>query len=52
MLPEGRVELFIGTLGFRSGGEGGTHYYQGQPELLREAVELCLGWMSERGLRD
>lgn len=29
---------------------GATHYYQGQPELLQQAVELCVGWMQERGL--
>ena len=32
--------------------EGATHYYQGQPELLKEAVETCLGWMRERRLAD
>jgi pimeloyl-ACP methyl ester carboxylesterase len=32
--------------------KGATHYYQGQPELLKQAVELCLGWMRERGLAD
>ena len=30
--------------------KGATHYYQGQPELLKHAVELCVGWMQERGL--
>jgi pimeloyl-ACP methyl ester carboxylesterase len=30
--------------------KGATHYYVGQPELLREAVELCTGWMRERRL--
>lgn len=30
--------------------KGATHYYQGQPELLRQAVELCVGWMRERSL--
>jgi alpha-beta hydrolase superfamily lysophospholipase len=29
---------------------GGTHYYQGQPELLEEAVRLCTGWLAERRL--
>ena len=29
---------------------GATHYYQGQPGLLREAVELCAGWLRERDL--
>jgi pimeloyl-ACP methyl ester carboxylesterase len=32
--------------------EGATHYYQGQPELLAQAVETCLGWMRERRLID
>jgi pimeloyl-ACP methyl ester carboxylesterase len=27
-----------------------THYYQGQPELLQQAVDLCVGWMGKRGL--
>jgi alpha-beta hydrolase superfamily lysophospholipase len=31
---------------------GATHYYQGQPDQLQEAVDLCLGWMRERGLAD
>ena len=30
--------------------QGATHYYQGQPELLEQAVELCVGWMGRRGL--
>jgi pimeloyl-ACP methyl ester carboxylesterase len=30
--------------------QGATHYYQGQPELLEQAVELCVGWMAKRGL--
>ena len=30
--------------------KGATHYYQGQPGLLEQAVELCVGWMQERGL--
>lgn len=29
---------------------GATHYYQGQAELLRQAVELCVGWLQQRGL--
>jgi hypothetical protein len=29
---------------------GATHYYQGQPELLKQAVELCVGWLRERSL--
>lgn len=31
---------------------GATHYYQGQPELLREAVALCLDWMGRHDLID
>jgi hypothetical protein len=30
--------------------KGATHYYQGQPELLKQAVELCVGWLRERSL--
>lgn len=30
--------------------KGATHYYAGQPELLQEAVDLCLSWMRERKL--
>ncbi len=30
--------------------KGATHYYQGQPEQLRQAVELWTGWMRERNL--
>jgi pimeloyl-ACP methyl ester carboxylesterase len=29
--------------------QGATHYYQGQPELLAEAVKTCLDWTRERG---
>ena len=32
--------------------KGGTHYYQGQPEQLAEAVQLCLGWLRERRLQE
>jgi pimeloyl-ACP methyl ester carboxylesterase len=32
--------------------EGATHYYQGQPELLKQAVELCVGWMGKQNLLD
>jgi hypothetical protein len=32
--------------------KGATHYYAGQPELLRQAVDLCTSWMRERGLVD
>lgn len=30
--------------------EGATHYYQGQPEKLAQAVALWTGWMRERNL--
>ena len=30
--------------------KGATHYYQGQPELLKQAVELCVGWMAKQDL--
>jgi pimeloyl-ACP methyl ester carboxylesterase len=30
--------------------QGATHYYQGQPEVLKQAVDTCLGWMAERHL--
>jgi pimeloyl-ACP methyl ester carboxylesterase len=30
--------------------KGATHYYQGQPQLLKEAVDTCLGWMDARRL--
>jgi pimeloyl-ACP methyl ester carboxylesterase len=29
---------------------GATHYYQGQPQLLNHAVDLCVGWLRERNL--
>jgi len=32
--------------------KGATHYYQGQPELLKQAVELCVGWMAKQNLLD
>lgn len=32
--------------------KGATHYYQGQPELLQQAVDLCTGWMGSRNLLD
>jgi pimeloyl-ACP methyl ester carboxylesterase len=32
--------------------EGATHYYQGQPELLKQAVETCLDWMGKQRLLD
>jgi pimeloyl-ACP methyl ester carboxylesterase len=31
---------------------GATHYYQGQPELLAQAVSTCLEWMGSRKLLD
>lgn len=30
--------------------KGATHYYQGQPELLKRAVDLCVGWMDKQRL--
>jgi dienelactone hydrolase len=32
--------------------QGATHYYQGQPELLKQTVELCVGWMGKQNLLD
>jgi len=32
--------------------KGATHYYQGQPELLQRAVDLCVGWMHKQRLLD
>jgi pimeloyl-ACP methyl ester carboxylesterase len=32
--------------------KGATHYYQGQPELLKQAVDLCVGWMDKQRLFD
>jgi pimeloyl-ACP methyl ester carboxylesterase len=32
--------------------KGATHYYQGQPELLAQAVDTCLTWMAKRELID
>jgi pimeloyl-ACP methyl ester carboxylesterase len=32
--------------------KGATHYYQGQPELLKQAVELCVGWLGKQNLID
>ena len=32
--------------------KGATHYYQQQPELLKQAVDINLGWMRERNLLD
>jgi len=32
--------------------KGATHYYQGQPELLQQAVEVCVGWMGKQNLLD
>jgi pimeloyl-ACP methyl ester carboxylesterase len=30
--------------------KGATHYYQGQPQLLEQAVELCVGWLRRQNL--
>jgi alpha/beta superfamily hydrolase len=30
--------------------KGATHYYQGQPELLEQAVELCVAWLRQQQL--
>ena len=32
--------------------KGATHYYAGQPELLRQSNELLFDWLGERGLID
>ncbi len=32
--------------------KGATHYYQGQPEQLQQAVAACLGWMDKQRLLD
>jgi pimeloyl-ACP methyl ester carboxylesterase len=32
--------------------KGATHYYQGQPGLLQEAVSTCVGWMAGQKLID
>jgi len=32
--------------------KGATHYYQGQPELLKQAVDLSVGWMDKQRLLD
>jgi len=32
--------------------KGATHYYQGQPELLKQAVAICLAWMDKQRLLD
>ena len=32
--------------------KGATHYYVGQPELLQDAIDLCMGWMRARALLD
>ena len=31
---------------------GATHYYQGQPELLTEAIDLVKNWMRDKGLQE
>jgi alpha-beta hydrolase superfamily lysophospholipase len=30
--------------------KGATHYYAGQPELLKEATELIRDWLTQREL--
>ena len=32
--------------------KGATHYYAGQPEHLREALETCMSWMEARRILD
>ena len=32
--------------------QGATHYFSGQPELLAQAADTCIGWMQERRLVD
>lgn len=32
--------------------KGATHYYLGQPQQLREAVQVCTGWLRAQGLTD
>jgi alpha-beta hydrolase superfamily lysophospholipase len=32
--------------------KGATHYYAGQPQLLKEAVDLCTDWLRSRKLLD
>jgi pimeloyl-ACP methyl ester carboxylesterase len=32
--------------------KGATHYYQGQPEQLKQAVEVWVGWMRKQNLLD
>ena len=32
--------------------KGATHYYQGQPEQLQQAVEVWVGWMRKQNLID
>lgn len=32
--------------------EGATHYYIGQPDKARQAVETCLDWMRRKGFLD
>jgi hypothetical protein len=31
---------------------GATHYFVGQPDLMREAVSLTTDWLRERSLID
>jgi pimeloyl-ACP methyl ester carboxylesterase len=32
--------------------KGANHYFVGQPELLKQAVDMCIAWMKERRLLD
>jgi esterase/lipase len=32
--------------------KGANHYYVGQPEHLRQTVDLCFQWLRQRGLSD
>ena len=32
--------------------QGATHYYQGQPEQLKQAVDVWTGWMRKQRLMD
>jgi alpha-beta hydrolase superfamily lysophospholipase len=32
--------------------KGATHYYQGQPELLRQGTGVLVDWLGARGLLD
>jgi alpha/beta superfamily hydrolase len=32
--------------------KGATHYYQGQPEHLQQALDIWVGWMRSKKLLD